>query len=79
MPATPRIKKARVKFPDAAPCEFRLGVAITRNKKDSEPSTRIDTDLPSLDGWLVLGKIRIVPRFRGGISKLAACCNTVTA
>ncbi|MBE0540013.1 MAG: DUF4832 domain-containing protein [Verrucomicrobia bacterium] len=61
MPANPRIEKARVKFPDAAPGEYRLGVAITRKQKDSEPFIRIGTDLPALNDWLVLGKILIVP------------------
>ncbi len=61
MPAYPRIEKARLKFPDAAPGEYRLVIAITRSNSDATPYIRIGTELPVVKDWLVLGSIQITP------------------
>ncbi|MCL4787435.1 MAG: DUF4832 domain-containing protein [Verrucomicrobia bacterium] len=59
MPGQLAVEKTRVKFPKTAPGEYRLAIAITRANSDAAPYIRIGTDLPTADGWLVLGKLQI--------------------
>lgn len=61
MPAQLVVEKSRVKFPETTPGEYRLAIAITRTNADAAPYIRLGTELPTVDGWLVLGSIQITP------------------
>jgi hypothetical protein len=50
-----------VKFPKAKPAEYRLAIAITRTNSDATPGIRIGTELPTVDGWLVLDSFQLLP------------------
>jgi hypothetical protein len=59
MPGTPTVEKAQVTFPKAPPGDYRLALALTRRKDDAIPHIRLGTDLPTVDGWYVLGGIKV--------------------
>jgi alpha-glucosidase len=57
MPGQPAVEKAHVSCPGLAAGEYRLAVALTRKSGDAVPYIRLGTDLPTADGWYILGKI----------------------
>jgi len=59
MPGQPAVEKARVALSEAPPGEYRLALALTRKKNDAVPDIRLGTDLPTADGWYVLGRIKV--------------------
>ncbi len=59
MPGQPAVEKARVKCPDLPGGEYRLVLALTRKADDVNPYIRLGTDLPTEDGWYVLGRIAV--------------------
>jgi len=59
MPGQPAVEKARVKLPDTTPGEYRLALALTRKKNDAVPYIGLGTDLPTVDGWYVLGELEV--------------------
>jgi hypothetical protein len=59
MPGRPAVEKARVKCPDIPAGEYRLALTLTRKNGDAVPYIRLGTNLPTVDGWYVLGKITV--------------------
>lgn len=59
MPGKPAAEQARVQFPNVAPGEYRLALALTRAKGDAAPYIRLGSDLPTVEGWYVLGEITV--------------------
>ncbi|MCX5685029.1 MAG: DUF4832 domain-containing protein [Planctomycetota bacterium] len=59
MPGQPVAEKARVKLANVPPGEYRVALAITRKAGDAAPYIRLGTDLPTADGWYVLGKVEV--------------------
>lgn len=57
MPGKPIAERARVLFPNAPLGEHRLALALTRKPCDTTPCVRLGTDLPTAEGWYVLGRI----------------------
>ena len=55
------LEKARLKFPDAPPNQYRLALALTRQAHDASPYIRLGTDLPEVNGWYVLGETQVAP------------------
>jgi alpha-glucosidase len=61
MPGQPAVEKARVRYPDIPPGEYRLALELTRKTDDAVPHIRLGTDLPTVDGWYILDKIKVAP------------------
>jgi alpha-glucosidase len=59
MPGQPAVEKARVKCPDVPAGNYHLALTLTRKNGDAVPYIRLGTDLPTADGWYVLGKITV--------------------
>jgi hypothetical protein len=59
LPERPAVEKARVKCPDVTAGQYRLALALTRNASDAVPYIRLGTDLPTVEGWYVLGPIEV--------------------
>ncbi|MBM4028510.1 MAG: DUF4832 domain-containing protein, partial [Planctomycetes bacterium] len=59
MPGGPIVEKARVQCLNIPPGEYRLALALTRKAGDAAPYIRLGTDLPTTDGWYILGSIKV--------------------
>jgi hypothetical protein len=59
MPGRSAVERARIRCADVPPGDYRLALALTRKADDAVPYIRLGTDLPTEDGWYVLGKIVI--------------------
>jgi alpha-glucosidase len=59
MPGQSVVEKARVKCLGIAAGEYRLALALTRKTGDAVPYIRLGTDLPTAEGWYILGKIAV--------------------
>ncbi|MCX8035855.1 MAG: DUF4832 domain-containing protein [Candidatus Sumerlaeia bacterium] len=59
MPNESVVERARVKCTNAAPGRYRLALALTRAKNDAAPYIRLGTELPTVEGWYVLGEIEV--------------------
>jgi hypothetical protein len=46
-------------FPNVPAGRYRLALAITQKPADAKPYIRLGSDLPTVDGWCVLGSIAI--------------------
>ncbi len=60
MPGEPVVEKARLEFRGVPAGEYRLALTLTRKSNDDIPYVRLGTDLPTVDGWYVLGKTEVV-------------------
>ena len=58
-PASPPSRKPACKCPDIPAGEYRLALALTRKTGDAVPYIRLGTDLPTAEGWYILGKIAV--------------------
>jgi hypothetical protein len=52
----------RLEFPSAPPGRYRLALALTRASIDPTPHIRWGTELPEVDGWMVLGNITVTKK-----------------
>jgi alpha-glucosidase len=59
VPGQATVEKARIRCADVPPGEYRLALALTRKVNDAVPYIRLGTDLPTEDGWYVLGEITV--------------------
>jgi hypothetical protein len=59
MPGQPAREQARLEFPNVHPGQYRLALALTRKKDDAAPYIRLGTELPTVEGWYVLGEVEI--------------------
>jgi len=59
LPDKATTETAKVKFKGVPTGTYRLALAITADDKQAKPFIKLGTDLPLVDGWLVLGNIDI--------------------
>jgi hypothetical protein len=59
MPDRAAVEHVRVTCPEVSPGAYRLGLALTRANGNPVPYVRLGTDLPTVDGWYVLGSITL--------------------
>ena len=59
MPDTTTVEKAAVKFADVRAGEYRLALALTPESGEAKSFVRLGTELPQVNGWYVLGPVRV--------------------
>jgi len=59
MPGKLAVEKVRTALPDVPAGEYRLALAIVRKSEDVAPHIRLGTDLPTAEGWYVLGAVEV--------------------
>jgi len=59
MPGKPAEEKVHIVFSDTPAGAYRLALAIVRKNEDVAPYIRLSTDLPTAEGWYVLGTVEV--------------------